>query len=190
MTRLPPKASRRLALALLAVALLLGYAGVVMPYVALYRGGVERVAMLEQRLAHYRAVAETRDAILDRLSAESTDPRLAANFISNETAALALADLQQHIKLAVGQSGAQLLSTQPMPISDDSDLLTATVRVGLRGDNESVQKLLYRLEGQRPIAHIDNVSLRALARTTNAARRNEQLDARFDLTGYVRLDTP
>jgi hypothetical protein len=98
--------------------------------------------------------------------------------------------IQRYIKLTVADSGAQLLSTQALPIADETGLITATIRVGLRGENESVQALLYRLEAQQPLAHVDNVSLRALAKTANAARRGQQLDMRFELTSYVLLDRP
>ncbi|HLF11158.1 MAG TPA: type II secretion system protein GspM [Gammaproteobacteria bacterium] len=188
MLRASKKTSRGLALLLLGSMLLLVCIAIVMPYVALYRSGIERITALHDRLAHYRALADMRDSITEQLAAQAGDQETAANFVSNDTPALALADLQQHIKLAVGESGAQLLSTQALPIDEESDLLTATVRVGLRGDIESVQKLLYWLEARQPIVHIDNVAIRALASSQSAiARGGEQLDMRFDLTGYLRL---
>jgi general secretion pathway protein M len=190
LNRLSARARRRLALALLAGLLLMIYAGVVMPYFALYGNGIDRVAALQDLLARYRAAAEMRKAIEEHLSAQAADSQMSSNFLSSRTPALALADLQRYIKLTVEQSGAQLLSTQALPIADDSGLITATIRVGLRGDNESVQALLHRLEAQQPLAHIDNVSMRGMAKTASAARRGQSLDMRFELTSYVRLERP
>lgn len=184
MRTLTASQSRALAIALLVVVVLAGYLGLVRPYVETYGSYREDIAMLQDRLVRYRAVASMRDVIAERFAQLRDDPSMAVNFLAQETPALASAELQQYVKRAIGQSGGGLVSTQVVPSEQKAGIVEATVKVRMRGSSDTVQKLFYRLEAGRPLVFIDNVSLRTTGRSGVA--KGQHLDVRFDLTGYLR----
>jgi len=184
MRTLTARHSRALAIALLVVVALAIFLGLVRPYVAAYGSYHEEIATLNDRLARYRAVASQRDVVVDRAVQLRDDPSLAVNFLAQETPALAAAALQQYVKRAIGQSGGGLVSTQAVPSKETTGIVEATVKVRMRGNSDTIQKLFHRLEAGHPLVFIDNVSLRATGRQGLA--KGQHLDMRFDLTGYLR----
>ena len=188
MHRLSANESRGLALALAGAAIVLAYATVVAPYAEIYSSGRNRVAALNDQLVRFRAVLSSEDVIKQRLAELEGNTNMAANFLDQRTQALASADLQQYIKHAVDEAGGRLVSTQALSSDGDSELVGAIVKVGMRGNSETLHALLYMLEGRQPIIHLDNLQLRGLARAGAVTSTGDMLDIRFDLTGYLRSD--
>jgi general secretion pathway protein M len=188
MKRLPWNRSRVLALALLALVLIVAYAILVMPYTAYVASARDRVSALSDQLLRYRSLVSMEDRVREHLRKIEDDESAASDFLDATTPALASADLQQYIKTAVQEAGGNLVSTQALPSDEDAELVGATVRVGIRGNSDTLYALLYTLEERQPIVHIGNLQLRGLARTGMVTKDGDRLDIRFELTGYLRSD--
>lgn len=178
--------SRILALALLALVLVVAYTVLVMPYTAYLASARDRVSALSDQLLRYRSLVSMEDTVREHLGRIESDESAAPSFLDATTPALASADLQQYIKAAVQEAGGHLVSTQALPSDADAELVGATVRVGIRGNSDTLYTLLNALEERQPIVHIDNLQLRGLTRSGMVTQDGDRLDIRFELTGYLR----
>ncbi len=158
------------------------YFGLASPYLDAYRGYRDQNATLTERLQRLKAIAATRGDVMQRTRQLRASRELKQGFLNSKTPTLASAELQQYATRVINQSGGQLLSTQVVPPSDDGGLVAATVKIGMRGDSNTVQKLFYALERGTPVVVVNDLAVR------NRARRgdSEVLDIRFALTAYVR----
>ena len=188
MRRLSRTESRGLALALVGVTIIVVYLAVIRPIAGIYGSSQDRIAALNDRLLRYRSVISTEDTINERLAALGDDADLAASFLEQETLALASADLQQYITQTVAAAGGQLISTQVLPTDDNSELVEATVKVGMRGNSEILHALLYMFEGRRPIVSLDNLQLIGRGRAGAVTSSGDALNISFDLTGYLKAE--
>lgn len=193
---LTPKQSQGLAIGLLILAILAAYLSVVRPYRQAYVGYQEQLASLQERLARYRALAASREAVLEQLKQLGDSPQLKEYFFSEPTTALASADLQQHVKQAIVSSGGRLVSTQVLEIRSQEGAVPVTVKVSMRGPIEAVQQLFHTLEASQRLLFVDSVTLRQQSRRRRRiARRPNQavivagpeLGIEFELTAYARL---
>jgi len=175
-----------LALGLLALVLVAAYAILVVPYTAYVASARDRVSALGDQLLRYRSLVSMEDTVREALGKIESDESAASDFLDATTPALASADLQQYIKTAVQEAGGNLVSTQALPSDEDAELVGATVKVGIRGNSNTLYTLLYTLEERQPIVRIDNLQLRGLTRSGMVTNDGDRLDIRFELTGYLR----
>jgi len=185
--------SRVLAVLLLVLTVLLVYLGFVRPYTATLSGLQDDIDRLNDRLVRYRSVATAQQDVDRRLLLLQKDPQLAASFLSQKTAALASAELQQLVKRMVRESGGQLVSTQALASEPGGDFAAVTVKVVMRGSSENLHDLLRKLELGRPLLIVDGLSIRNMRRYARANQPvAERLTVNFDLTGYLwpRADAP
>ncbi|MDH3281121.1 MAG: type II secretion system protein GspM [Gammaproteobacteria bacterium] len=175
-------AQRSIALGLLVLAVAVLYLGLVRPYFDTYRAVRENIATLTERLQRYQAIAASRSDVMQRTRQMRASRDLKKGFLNSKTPTLASAELQQYATRAIGQSGGQLLSTQVIPPKDDAGMVAATIKIGMRGTSQTLQKLFHALERGAPAVVLDNLSVR------NRQRRGaaEVLDIRFALTAYLR----
>ncbi|MDH3639910.1 MAG: type II secretion system protein GspM [Gammaproteobacteria bacterium] len=173
---------RGIAVGLLILAVAVVYLAVVHPYLDTYRDYRANIATLTERLQRYQAIAASRSDIMQRIRQVRGSRELKQSFLNSKTPALASAELQQYATRAINQSGGQLLSTQVIPPQDDSGMVAATIKIGVRGTSETIQKLFHALERGRPMVVLDNLTVRNHQRRAS----KEALDIRFALTAYLR----
>lgn len=182
---------RRLAALALAAALgALGYAALIYPVIEAHRHFDERIAELSHRLAQYQRVAKDREAS-ERLLAQRRRADVAKRYyLAERNPALASAELQGLVKRAVEQSKGELVSTQVMSGQRSERRSEVTIKVRVRGDIRTLQRLLYALESGGPILFVNNLSIDAppVLRSARlpAVSPARDLVISIDVSGYTR----
>jgi general secretion pathway protein M len=118
------------------------------------------------------------------LGSQETDK---TGFLENKPEALAAADLQKHIKTLIESSEGSLISTQVVQQKEDDIFPQVTVKVHLRGNIEALRNILFRLNTEHPVLLINNllVQKRHGSGGRRPQRRADQLEVRFDITGFM-----
>jgi len=186
--------SRALALVLLALALLGGARLLVAPLLAAFQDNASRIEQAESLLQRYRALAEQRQAMADRLAAQEEMAASAAGYLQGPSDALAAAQLQDRVKSVIEGAGGELRSTQILPAratEADAGIRRAALRVQFAVTIEGLAETLYELESGQPYLLIDQLSVRE--QRTRRRRRDEpepeaSLDVSLELSGYLHAE--
>lgn len=186
--------SRALALVLLALALLGGARLVVAPLLAAFQDNASQIEQAETLLQRYRALAEQRQAMADRLAAQEELAASAAGYLQGPSDALAAAQLQDRVKSVIEGAGGELRSTQILPAratEGDAGIRRAALRVQFAVTIEGLAETLYELESGHPYLLIDQLSVRE--QRTRRRRRDEpepeaSLDVSLELSGYLHAE--
>ena len=186
--------SRALALVLLALALLGGARLLVAPLLAAFQDNASRIEQAESLLQRYRALAEQRQAMADRLAAQEELAASAAGYLQGPSDALAAAQLQDRVKSVIEGAGGELRSTQILPAratEADAGIRRAALRVQFAVTIEGLAETLYELESGQPYLLIDQLSVRE--QRTRRRRRDEpepeaSLDVSLELSGYLHAE--
>jgi hypothetical protein len=158
---LPPRQSRALAVALLILAVLLGFALLVAPIVLLHRHYETAIEGLQQRIEVYRRVAAQAPELKKALEAlRGMDGH--RFFLRNTAPNLAGAELQDLVRGAIENNGGRITTIQTSQPRDDGRFRQIGINVQLFATTANLQKILYALETQAPYALIENITIRPL----------------------------
>jgi general secretion pathway protein M len=187
---------RLLALLILALALGLVYALAVTPLLSLNTHYLDRIDDLERRLR----ILDNKLASGDQLRSQQDHlkKQLDRNeqYLKSATEALAGADLQRIVKRQAQLSACEIMSTQPLPSSQDAGFNTVALKVRMRGKIDNLVRLFHSLETGKPHLFIDNLSIRSRiqharkidyqnGKNARVIDMVETLDVEFDLKGYM-----
>lgn len=177
-----------LSLILLLAALAGAYLVLVKPAIAGRQNFHTRLDKLRFQYTRLSASLSHIDAIRADLKKLKQQPTDKTGFITDKQRALAAADLQRHINTLISSSGGDLISTQVTPDKNDKETFPAiTVKVHVRADIDALQKLLYQLAAGNPVLTTDNLLIQSRNTGLPGRRQREenQLDVRFDVTGFI-----
>lgn len=184
---LKPRQSRALAIALLIVAVAVGLALLIAPWLMFHRHYDDAIDSMSDRLERYRRVAtqgpEYRKA-LDAVRAK--DGR--RFFLKNTAPNLAGAELQDMVKAAIDSNAGRLTTISITPPRDDGRFRVIGVNLQLFATTANLQKILYALETQTPYTLIENITVRPLNafRGFKPAPGNEpELSVLLDVYGFA-----
>jgi general secretion pathway protein M len=186
--------SRTLAIVLLAAALFGGVRLVVAPLLAAYRDAAAEIEQADFLLQRYKALAEQRPSMAERLAEQQELVASAAGYLQGPSDALAAAQLQDRVKTVVEGAGGELRSTQILaakPVEVDAKIRRAALRVQFVVTIEGLAQTLYELESGQPYLLIDALSVRE--QRVRSRRRNEpeteaRLDVSLELSGYLQSE--
>jgi general secretion pathway protein M len=185
MFSLSPWQSRALALTLLFLMLFGIYLVVARPLLGLhesYRGAIEQA---EDRLSRYKDIIAHKGILQQRLNALRSSRAAQDMYLRNPTPTLAAAQLQERVKQVIAANQGTLLSTQIMPEKSEGKLMQVTVKVAMRGTIDTLQKVVYALEGGRPFLFLDDVFIRAYSLRRGNQTAVSEMEIRFDVSGYL-----
>ncbi|HTS21498.1 MAG TPA: type II secretion system protein GspM [Casimicrobiaceae bacterium] len=158
---LPPRQSRMLAVALLALAVLLTLGVLLTPFLLLHRHYDRAIDALQERLDVYRRVAAQTPELKRTLETlRSRDGR--RFFLQNLAPNLAGAELQDLVRAAIENNGGRITTIQIAQPREDGRFRQIGVSVQLFATTPNLQKVLYTLETQTPYAVVDNITVRPL----------------------------
>ena len=185
--QLPPRQSRALAVGLLALAVALGLALLLVPFLLLHRHYDATIDALQERLDVYRRVAAQAPEFKKALDTLRT--RDGHRFFLQSTAPnLAGAELQDLVRTAIENNGGRITTIQIAQPREDGRFRQIGVSVQLFATTANLQKILYSLETQAPYALVDNITVRPL----NAFRgfkpppgAEPELSVMLDASGYT-----
>jgi hypothetical protein len=183
---LAPKQSRTLAVALLVLAVLLGIALLLAPFLLLHRHYDVAIEALQDRLEVYRRVAAQTPELKRSLEAlRAKDGR--RFFLRNTAPNLAGAELQDLVRAAIENNGGRITTIQTAQPREDGRFRQVGINVQLFATTPNLQKILYALETQTPYALIENITVRPLNafRGFKPAPGSEpELSVLLDVTGF------
>ena len=158
---LPPRQSRAVAVALLALAVLIGAALLLAPFVLLHRHYDAAIESLQERIAVYRRTAAQTPELkraLDML--RSKDGR--RFFLQNTAPNLASAELQDLVRAAIENNNGRITTIQTAQPREDGKFKQVGINVQFFASTPNLQKILYALETQTPYALIESLTVRPL----------------------------
>ncbi|MHB1274132.1 MAG: type II secretion system protein GspM [Rhodanobacter sp.] len=193
MTQLKPRDSRLVAIALLLLALLLGYVVLLhWWFVAPLQQIGSEMADLRDTQGRYAAAIAEKPALQQRIAALGAGQAASNAFLADDDPNTAAADLMQRVVDVVGTStkGGSCTVSQKMPMPNPSATAgepyrKAAVSISLNCDMEPLAEVLYALEQGTPYLFIDDLSI---YRNPVAGQQNNMapLEVQFTLSGYVR----
>ena len=158
---LKPAQSRTLAALLLVLAIAVGLAALLLPFVLLHRHYDRAIETMQDRLERFRRVAAQAPAYKHALETMRTmDGR--SFYLKNTAPNLAAAELQDIVRGAIEGNGGRITTMQVIPPKDDGRFKQIDVNVQLFASTPNLQKILFALETQQPYLVVENLSLRPM----------------------------
>jgi general secretion pathway protein M len=187
---LTPRASRALALGILAALLLLVFLGFVSPLLDSYRQASSSVEQYRAALEHTRHAGSDLAGLRAELARLKERQASTVGFMQSSNPSLAAAELQNRIKSSVEAAHGELRSTQILPARDEGVFRRISIRGQIAVNTAALQRVFYDLESASPFLFLDNVEIRSRpARRSSAPEDDPILEVRFDLYGYLRRTT-
>jgi general secretion pathway protein M len=142
------------------------------------------------RLQQYERILAKKDAVIASMDAIKQQHEAQGYFNSQNTDALASAEMQEFIKKAIVDAGGQLSSTQALPVSNKGKFSRITVRVRMTGNSEVLRAVLYKIETSTPLIIIDQIDIRPMRgkrnRTTRQIESSNELNVNFQAVSFMR----
>ncbi|MDD5114786.1 MAG: type II secretion system protein GspM [Methylobacter sp.] len=191
MALMESKLSQRwLALGLLALVLLVFSLLVVMPIINKGLELNESKQALAFRLQQYERVLATQDQVAANVEQIKQAYAEQGYLNSQQTSALASAELQEFIKKTIVEAGGQLSSTQVLPVSTKGEFTRITISVRMTGSSEVLRTVLYNIETSAPLIVIDQIDIRPMRGVRNRATRqlelSNELNVNFQAVSFMR----
>ncbi len=181
---------RGLAVGLLAALLLIVIAAVFVPAVNQWMVLHEEKNQLAVKLRQYERILAGKDAVLKSIDSVTEAIQEQNYFNSQNTEALASAEVQEVIKKAIVDAGGQLSSTQALPVKSKDKFSLLTVSVRMTGNSEVLRSVLYRLETSTPLIIIDQLDIRPMRgvrnRRTRQIEQTNELNVNFQAVSFMR----
>ncbi len=168
---------RLVALALLLIPLILVLRFVVWPAAGAWISQEDELAETRLQINHYRRLLAQMPAL--RAAAEQLERTrpLSNLLLRGDNRALAAADLQRNLQLAVEQQGATMLSLRVKPTASQGTLERIAVEARLRSDVRQLRDLLYYVETSTPYLFVNDLSI-----NVRTARRRKPQNGQLDVT--------
>jgi general secretion pathway protein M len=186
----PINAQRWLAVGLLVLVVLIIGLVLVMPVVSKGLELNEAKDGLLFKLQQYQRTLAKKDAVLASIDTLKSQHDEQGYFNSQQTDALASADMQNFIKKTIVEAGGQLSSTQAIPVSTKEDFSRITVRVRMTGNSEVLRAVLYKIETSTPLIIIDQIDIRPMRgrrnMTTQKIEPSNDLNVNFQAVSFMR----
>ena len=176
-------AHRLLALGLLGVCMAAVWFGAIAPLADHYNH--KRAAVRDARLllARYKTIADYGQQVAKFVATTEARNDEAA-FLSGPSEAIAVANLQSHLKSIAASSGASFRSASSLPSKVDDNLKLAGVQIALSGSLPSIHKTIHLIETGKPYLFMLRAQLVPLgARSRNKNRLPVELNAQLDVYG-------
>ncbi|MDP3331034.1 MAG: type II secretion system protein GspM [Methylococcaceae bacterium] len=179
-----------LALGLLALVVLVFSLLVVMPIINKGLELNESKQALAFRLQQYERVLATKEQVAENVEQIKQAYAEQGYLNSQETSALASAELQEFIKKTIVEAGGQLSSTQVLPVSTKDEFTRITISVRMTGNSEVLRTVLYNIETSAPLIVIDQIDIRPMRGVRNRATRqlelSNELNVNFQAVSFMR----
>jgi general secretion pathway protein M len=188
--RTPALSQRWLAVGLLIAVVLVIILVVIVPVVNKAMELHDAKDNLVFRLQQYERTLAKKDAVIASMDTIKQQHEEQGYFNSQNTDALASAEMQEFIKKAIVDAGGQLSSTQALPVSNKGKFSRITVRVRMTGNSEVLRAVLYKIETATPLIIIDQIDIRPMRgkrnRTTRQIESSNELNVNFQAVSFMR----
>jgi len=181
---------RWLAVGLLIIVLLIIGMVLIVPVVSKGLALNETKNTLVFRLQQYERILAKKDSVIAGMTKIKEQHDEQGYFNSQETDALASADMQNFIKKTIVDAGGQLSSTQAIPVTVKGGFSRITVRVRMTGNSEVLRAVLYKIETSTPLIIIDQIDIRPMRgkrnMVTHKIESSNDLNVNFQAVSFMR----
>jgi general secretion pathway protein M len=187
---LSPEKSRRLALAVLAGAMLAAAAVVALPVWLAHRHYDQALADLTEKLERFRRVAATRADVARGL--EVVRAKEARKFyLRAGAAALSAAEAQEAMRTLVEGSGGRIITMQVPAAREEGRFRQVSVNVQLSASIVALRRILNAIESGTPMLFVDNLMVRSQVPATYrpGPGGEPEMFVQFDVYGYALTGT-
>ncbi len=188
--QLPRKQRRILALTILALMIAAVYIVLALPLLGIAESYDQKLQKISKSLATSQVVIDEGHSAKEQLQRLALTEKRYGYYLENNRPTLAAAELQRRVKQSVEKHGGSIVSSQILGEQEENGLglHRVVLRVNLRMDLPTLQKILYELETKPPVLVLQNISLNARpsGSTARLNGRIEQqvLDASLDVMGF------
>jgi len=142
------------------------------------------------RLQQYERILATKNTVNASMAKIKQQHDQQGYFNSQETDALASAEMQAFIKKTIVDAGGQLSSTQALPVNNKNKFSRITVSVRMKGNSEVLRAVLYKIETSTPLIIIDQIDIRPMHGAMNNITRqidsSNELNVNFQAVSFMR----
>jgi general secretion pathway protein M len=179
----------------LAVGLLIAVIGfisfvIIMPLVNQGLALNEEKTTLGFRFEQYERILSRKQSVLDEM--ENLKSQIAdQNYLSTQnTTALASAELQEMIKQAINDAGGQLSSTQGLPVVTKNNFQRIPINVRMTGNSEVLRAVLHKIETSAPLVVIEQIDIRPMRgvrnKVTHQIDPSNELSVNFQAVSFMK----
>ena len=181
---------RWIALGLLFTVLLVVFLLLIMPVISMGLEFNESKSELVFRIQRLNRVIASKGAIIENSRKIRQQHEQQGYFNTNNTEALASADLQKIIKASISSVGGQLTSTQALPSKKNDGFTRVSVKVRMTGSIEVLRSVLYEIEKSTPLIVIEQLDIRPVRgkrnRKTRKIEPSSKLNINFQAASFMR----
>ncbi|MCX7074349.1 MAG: type II secretion system protein GspM [Methylococcales bacterium] len=174
---------------LLALISLIGFI-IILPLVNQGLALYEEKNALGFRFEQYERILARKQSVIDEM--EALKEKFAdQNYLSTQnTSALASADLQEMIKQAIVEAGGQLSSTQGLPIVIKNNFQHIPINVRMTGNSEVLRAVLYKIETATPLVVVEQIDIRPMRgvrnKVTHKIDPSNELSINFQAISFMK----
>ncbi len=142
------------------------------------------------RFEQYQRILSRKQSVLNEmetLKTQVTDQ----NYLSTQnTSALASAELQEMIKQAIIESGGQLSSTQGLPVITKNNFNRIPINVRMTGNSEVLRAVLHKIETATPLVVVEQIDIRPMRgvrnKVTHQIDPSNELSVNFQAISFMK----
>ena len=191
--RAPAMQQRWIAMGLLIAVVVVIVLAVIVPLVNRSMELHETKSNLIFKLQQYERILAKKETVIASVDNIKRQHEEQGYFNSQNTDALASAEMQEFIKKAIVEAGGQLSSTQALPVNNKDKFSRITVRVRMTGNSEVLRAVLYKIETSTPLIIIDQIDIRPMRGRRNTLTRqiesSNDLNINFQAVSFMRKQT-
>jgi len=162
------------------------YILLIQPAISTRSSNAERIEDLLFQSSRFALSGQENDFLKDEIKQLKTQNPSKKDFLEDKAPAIVAADLQKKIKVLVGSSGGNLISTHALTQEKDELFPKITVKVHMRTDMNALREVFYQVAINKPLLFTENVLIQKSRRSSRRRQQtNNQIEVRFDVSGYM-----
>lgn len=142
------------------------------------------------RFEQYERILSRKQSVIEDM--ENLKSQIAdQNYLSTQnTTALASAELQEMIKQTIVEAGGQLSSTQGLPVVTKNNFQRIPINVRMTGNSEVLRAVLHRLETATPLVVVEQIDIRPMRgvrnKVTHQIDPSNELSVNFQAVSFMK----
>ncbi len=173
-------------LGILFLVILAFYSVLIQPAISARIKNTERIEDLMFQSSKFSLSSQESDLLKEEIANLKKQNPNKNNFLENKAPAIVAADLQKKIKALVESSGGNLVSTHALTDGKEELFSKITVKVHMRTDIKALRDVFYQIAINEPLLFTENILIqKSRARSRKKQRVDNQIEVRFDVSGYM-----
>jgi len=162
------------------------YVILIQPAISARSRNAERIEDLMFQSSRFTLASQKTDLLKNEIEQLKKQSPSKKGFLKDEVPAIVAADLQKNIKDLVESIGGTVVSTHALTQNEEELYPKITVKVHLRIDVNALRDVFYQIAINKPLLFTDNIMIQKRHTSgRNRQQANNQIEVRFDISGYM-----